>query len=70
MMGYGIMGLGWLIGIIIIAGLVWFLVYAGKTKRSREPGSAGDALEILKQRFARGEIAQEEYEAKRRILLR
>jgi len=32
--------------------------------RSRGP----DALEILKQRYARGEIAQAEYEERRRLL--
>ena len=68
MMGYGLMGFGWLFGIVIIAGAVWFIAYAAKTKRSGEPGRKGEAMEILKERFARGEIGQEEYEKRRGIL--
>jgi putative membrane protein len=68
MMGYGLMGFGWILGIVLIAGIVWFIVYAAKTKTSGGPGRKGEAIEILKERFARGEIGQEEYEEKRKIL--
>lgn len=68
MMGYGLMGFGWLFGIIIIAGAVWFIAYAARTKRSDEPGRKDDAMGILKERFARGEIGEEEYKEKQKIL--
>src|SRR5579884_784072 len=50
--------------LLIVALVAWIVVRAG-----RWPGS-GDALEILRQRYARGEIGREEYEARREVLRR
>lgn len=56
------MVLGWLLVIIAIAAGVWWMV------RNVGPGRRDDALDILRQRYARGEISREEYESRRRDL--
>lgn len=67
--GYG-MGFGggfmWLFWILIIVVVVLLI----RSVTVRTPSEATDhALEILKERYARGEIEQEEYERKRRELM-
>jgi putative membrane protein len=47
--------------------LVWVLVRSGS--RPQGPDTP-DALEVLAERFARGEIDEEEYERRRRTLQR
>lgn len=67
--GWGGMGLGML--------LIWGLVIAGIVMLVRGFGSSGasgkhekekSALDILRERYARGEIGQEEFEQKKRDL--
>ncbi|MBW2089303.1 MAG: SHOCT domain-containing protein [Deltaproteobacteria bacterium] len=57
--------------ILIIASLVflinWLIRSAGRGKASRKTGS-NTALEILKERYARGEIDKEEFESKKKDL--
>lgn len=59
-------GLMWILWIILIVVLVYVLKdIAG----SRGKGSSEDeALEILRQRYARGEIDEQEYEQRKREL--
>lgn len=71
MMDYGMMGWMWILGLIfwilVIAGLVLLIKYlweGGGTKRETE-----SALEILKKRYARGEISKEEFEERKKDLL-
>jgi len=61
------MGLGWILIVVAVAAVVWLFV--------RGPLAAGggrvekrSALEILKERYARGEIGQAEFEQKKRDL--
>jgi len=64
--GMGLGGWLWLIlAVILIVAVVWVLVTAA-AGRDRSP--ADDAAQILKARFARGEITQAEYEQARRLL--
>jgi putative membrane protein len=64
MEGWGLMGgfgfIFWLLILAaIVAGLVWFFrsePLAGGRPKDRSPG-----LEVLEQRYARGEITREEY---------
>lgn len=65
--GYGIMGI--LLWVIIIVGGVFLVRYLMQS-RGGGLGSKpdGSAREILEQRYARGEIDREEFEAKKRDL--
>jgi putative membrane protein len=58
---------GWIWMLVWIAALlfmVWLLVH-----RPAEPTTAEDAMAILRARFARGEISQDEFERARAALL-
>ena len=58
---------GILIVIVLIAGTVWFVRDRGSSgavygrPRIEQKPSGADALELLKERYARGELNQEEY---------
>ena len=72
MTGYGFMWLLMPIFWIVIVGLIIWAIFAlvGRSGESRGQGTPGtdSALEILKQRYARGEISKEEYEQKKKDL--
>jgi putative membrane protein len=51
-----------IIVIVLCMGMMMFMM------RSHRHGSGGNALDILKERYARGEINQAEYEERRRVL--
>ena len=61
--GYG-GGMMWIFWILILIALVWVIAVA-----SRRSGDSGKrkkpALEILEERYARGELDQEEFKQKR-----
>jgi len=65
MMGYGYGGmLMWIIFIAIFGVLIYFLMQAAKGR-----GRAGETpLEILKRRYAKGEVTREEYERMKKDL--
>lgn len=76
MMGYW--GMGWFgmifmiaFWVLLIVGLVflvkWLIQTTSSGKTDRRMGSS--AIEILKERYARGEIDQAEFEAKKKDLL-
>jgi putative membrane protein len=56
------MALAWLVVIVGVVAVVWWLV------RTVTPRRRDDALAILRERYARGEISREEYESRRRDL--
>ena len=56
------MALAWFLVIAAIVAGVWWLV------RNVGPARRNDALAILRERYARGEISREEYELRRRDL--
>ncbi len=77
MMGPGMMGgfgWGWFMPIFMI--LFWGLVIWGivalvrglSGSRGSDSSTADSALEVLKRRYARGDISKEEYEEKKRDL--
>jgi putative membrane protein len=78
MMGGGMMGwmvLGWLLALVILVALVvaivWAIGRAGGNFRSINLGPArpvNEALDILKRRYAQGEIDDEQYERMKRQL--
>jgi putative membrane protein len=64
-------GIGWIFMIVILGILILGLIFLsrwllGMTKAQRGEDSA---LDILKKRYARGEIDKEEFEQKKRDLL-
>ncbi|HSH28935.1 MAG TPA: SHOCT domain-containing protein [Thiohalobacter sp.] len=66
-LGHGIGLLFWIVAIVLIVGLVVGLSGRGGGGGSR---STPSAREILKQRYAKGEIDREEYERKMKDLER
>jgi putative membrane protein len=69
--GYG-MGFGggfmWLFWILVIVGIVW-AVKAASGNSNSPPGKQKSALDILDERYAKGEIDQQEFEQKRKDLV-
>ena len=66
-----VLGLGWwwIIGLLFI-GLALFLVYRTRGKaRDPEEASARTPLDVLKDRYASGEIDKEEFERKKKELV-
>ncbi len=77
MIGPGIMGgFGWMwlmpvLWIVLLGLIIWAIV--ALVRRSSEPrgqdsSKTSSALEVLKERYARGEIKKEEYDEKKRDL--
>lgn len=78
MMGPGMMGgFGWMWFMPIFFILFWGLVIWGivalvrglSGSRGSDSSKADSALEVLKRRYARGEISKEEYEEKKKDLV-
>lgn len=64
--GMGLGGWLWMVlGVVLLVVVAWALVAAIS---GRDRPAAADAAQILKSRFARGEITQAEYEQARRLL--
>ncbi len=74
--GYGILGwfggiLGLVIWILIIVGLIYlirWLIQNTKTQSGTAAGNSTKAMDILRERYARGEIDRQEFEAKKKDL--
>ena len=68
MMGFGMMG-GGLFGLLFM-GLIIYLIISFFNNGNFYNMKNDNPLEILKERYARGEISEEEYVEKRKILKR
>ncbi len=69
--GWGWHLLGGVVCIAVIVGIVWLVVWAARSAgRGARPPEARDrsALDILRERYARGEIDDEEFERRKRRL--
>ena len=72
-------GLGWVFMVIVWALIIWGAIalirtsgYKGNLRHHNETindQSEGEALSILKARYAKGEINKEEYEEKKNVLM-
>ena len=71
------MGFGGIVGILLIVVIAWAVMQLAGNKGSGNPftpsgqgpqADKSDALEILKQRYARGEISKEEFNEKKKEL--
>lgn len=69
-MGWGGMWFGWLFWIIILIVIVWAVVRftGGGQSRQLPPASYETPLDILKKRYAKGEINKEQYEQMKKDL--
>jgi putative membrane protein len=71
-MGWGGMWIGWIFWLAIIGLIIWGVNAIVNTNRSRNQHNdtppKEDALEILKKRYARGEITREQFEQMKRDL--
>lgn len=65
--GWLMMLLAVLFWLLIIGGTVWLVIWL--TGRARTPTQAETPLDILKKRYARGEISREDYERTKQDLL-
>ena len=59
--------LGWILIVVVIGILVWLFV-RGPLAAGGGQAEKRSALEILKERYARGEIGRDEFEQKKRDL--
>lgn len=66
-MGIG-MGFGWLLGAIVLIVIIWLVVKTINQSNNTKRSDHNSALDILKERYARGEISKEEFEEKKRDL--
>ncbi len=75
MMGSGMMDGGMMGGGMMLAAIVFLVlviaavVFLIGLLRNKTPNTGSHALSILQERFARGEVDQEEYQERRRVLL-
>lgn len=65
--GWG-MGLGWIIGLLVLVAIIW-LISQAFTKGGQPIEKKNSALDILKERYARGEIDKQEFETRKKDLL-
>lgn len=77
MMGPGMMGgFGWMwlmpvFSIVLLGLIIWAIVASVRSlseSRGKDASKTDSALEVLKKRYARGEISKEEYEEKKKDL--
>ena len=77
-MGYGMnwgMGFGWIIGLALLVLVIWAVIKIVNNNNinNNVNHSTTDkqktALQILKERFAKGEIDKDEFEEKKRVLM-
>lgn len=71
--GWWMMGLGWLIPLLVLGVLVWIAVQFGRRHQlgasPEQRGVRADrALDILRERYAKGEISREEFNAMKQDL--
>ncbi len=65
--GWG-MGWGWVVGLLIIVVLIWLLVKTFNRTGLSKATENKKPLDILKERYAKGEINKEEFEERKKIL--
>lgn len=69
--GYGMMGYGWgllmmaCVIILIILGIIALVLYLQQLGKPNDKAVGNNALNILNERYAKGEITEEEYNSKK-----
>lgn len=65
----GFMGFGWFFWIIVVGLVIWAVIQMSSKNQNITSGSSETPLDILKKRYAKGEITKEEYENMKRDLM-
>ena len=69
MIGHGLgMGWWWIIGITILVVVIWVIVNRTNQQRSLQKNEQS-AIDVLRDRYARGEIDKEEFEKRKKVLM-
>ncbi|MDZ7775299.1 MAG: SHOCT domain-containing protein [Bacteroidales bacterium] len=68
MHGWG-MGWGWIIGLIVLGLIIWLIVWSVNQNKGGSQSSEKSPLDILKERYARGEIDKEEFDQRKKDLM-
>lgn len=66
-MGVGC-GFGWIVGIVFLVLIIWAIVKGVEHCQHSQTKDDKSGLDILKQRFANGEINKDEYEEMKRTI--
>ncbi len=66
--GWG-MGWWWIIGLIILVVVIWMVIKTMNKSNNLSSGPGKSALDILKDRYARGEIDKQEFEERKKDLM-
>jgi len=68
---YGFMGGGfmWIFWIAVIVGIIFLVRWIVQQGKLSESNAYGNPLDVLKRRYASGEIDKEEYDRKKKDLL-
>ncbi len=62
------MGWGWIIGLIVLVIVIWMIVRMVNQNNNRNQPDSKTPLDILKERYARGEISKQEFEEKKKSI--
>jgi len=60
------MGLGWIIALIVLIVFIGLVAESGRRRKNAKNQKFNSPLDILKTRYAKGEISQNEFEEKRK----
>jgi putative membrane protein len=66
-MGWG-MGIGWIIGPLVLIAIIWLVYKMSSQNNNNNQRIDKSALDILKERYAAGEINKAEFEEKKKVL--
>ena len=71
MNGFGGMWFGWIFWIIIVVAVVWAVIQFSSRNQQNPPGNkpVESPMDILKKRYARGEITKDEFERMKKDLM-
>ena len=60
------MGYGWIISLILLVVIIGLMAESGRRRKNAREQKFNSPQDILKTRYAKGEISRDEYEEKRR----
>ena len=62
------MGFDWIVGIVLLTIVVWGIVKVVNSNNKLQGNNNKSALDILKDRFVKGDISKEEFEEMKKII--